>query len=197
MNNQLEKNCHQIVRGFMNEDRASSLYKDFMKFNHLYRLAGDSQVPRSSALYNYLPAIEVLTHSTQKISEIVKESLLPAYSYSRIYKNKAELKRHIDRNSCEVSVTLHLGGDMPWDIWIQPPKQEARPVSLQPGDAMIYLGVKAPHWRKPYEGNHYAQFFLHYVRTYGNLADYFFDTGADYKMTISMIKKFNSGAWKQ
>ena len=35
------------------------------------------------------------------------------------------------------------------------------------GDAMIYLGCIATHWRPKFEGNEYSQFILNYVRSRG------------------------------
>ena len=45
--------------------------------------------------------------------------LVPTYSYTRLYEKGNILKRHKDRPSCEVSTTLHLGGD-PWPIFLDP-----------------------------------------------------------------------------
>ena len=46
-------------------------------------------------------------------------SLVPTYSYTRIYNKGNILKKHKDRPSCEISTTLHLGGDL-WPIFIDP-----------------------------------------------------------------------------
>ena len=44
---------------------------------------------------------------------------------------------------------------------------------LGPGDAMIYLGCIAPHWRDRFFGKEYIHSFLHYVRSDGMLDNYF------------------------
>ena len=36
----------------------------------------------------------------------------------RVYEKGSELKRHIDRPSCEISATINFGGD-PWPIFVQ------------------------------------------------------------------------------
>ena len=58
-----------------------------------------------------------------KVLPVMKEKtgmdLIPTYSYARVYQHGAELKRHKDRPSCEISTTLNLGGD-PWPIFIDP-----------------------------------------------------------------------------
>ncbi len=50
-------------------------------------------------------------------------NLVPCYTYTRIYKKGDILKRHSDRPSCEISTTLHLGGD-PWPIFLDPTGQK-------------------------------------------------------------------------
>jgi predicted 2-oxoglutarate/Fe(II)-dependent dioxygenase YbiX len=73
-------------------------------------------------------------------------------------------------------LTLHLGGDKPWLIWIKTPEGEDRSVELNPGDAMMYRGTIAEHWRDEYVGEEYVQVFLHYVRSRGECAYTYFDT---------------------
>ena len=43
------------------------------------------------------------------IEEVIGEEILPSYTYSRLYLNGNELKKHIDRPSCEISLTIQLG----------------------------------------------------------------------------------------
>jgi len=100
---------------------------------------------------------------------------LPTYSYARIYKNGSVLTRHTDRDACEISLTLHLHGDQSWPIWIETPSGEEVKVDLKPGEAMLYLGKKAPHWRDEYGGEYYTQVFLHYVRSRGDCGYAYFD----------------------
>jgi len=102
--------------------------------------------------------------------------MLPTYSYARLYKNGEVLKRHKDRGACEVSVTLHLGSDgVEWPIYFETPAGDTVSVNLKPGQAVIYLGCIAPHWRDVYEGSDYRQVFLHYVRARGENRHFYFD----------------------
>jgi predicted 2-oxoglutarate/Fe(II)-dependent dioxygenase YbiX len=59
---------------------------------------------------------------------------------------------------------------------------------LKPGDAMMYRGTIAEHWRDEYVGEEYVQVFLHYVRSRGECAYTYFDRGEhgnhNKKMTI-------------
>jgi hypothetical protein len=114
--------------------------------------------------------------------------LIPTYTYTRLYENGDILKRHKDRPSCEVSTTLHLGGDE-WPIFLDPSganyviygKREEdsaiKPgapkgvqVDLKVGDMLIYSGCELEHWREPFEGTVCSQVFLHYNHANGPFA---------------------------
>jgi len=114
--------------------------------------------------------------------------LIPTYSYTRLYEKGNILKRHKDRPSCEVSTTLHLGGDE-WPIFLDPTGADfviygkrgeekiVKPgapkgvrVDLKVGDMLIYSGCDLEHWREPFEGNVCSQVFLHYNHANGPFA---------------------------
>ena len=125
----------------------------------------DKQVPNTYSVYGdtfmetlmmkVLPVME--KHTTLK--------LLPTYSYTRAYKKGDELKRHKDRPSCQISTTLHLGGNE-WPIYIDPTGGDNVPtgnrVDLKVGDMLVYSGCELEHWREAFEGNVCVQTFLHY-----------------------------------
>jgi len=111
--------------------------------------------------------------------------LVPTYSYTRLYEKGNKLRRHKDRDSCEVSTTLHLGGDE-WPIFLDPSgadfvidvlKEIHKPgapkgvrVDLKVGDMLIYSGCDLEHWREPFQGNVCSQVFLHYNHANGPFA---------------------------
>jgi len=111
--------------------------------------------------------------------------LIPTYSYTRLYEKGNKLRRHKDRPSCEVSTTLHLGGDE-WPIFLDPSggdfvidevKEIHRPgapkgiqVDLKVGDMLIYAGHDLEHWREPFKGSVCSQVFLHYNHANGPFA---------------------------
>lgn len=175
MNNDLLRNNYLVVPNFISVEHAKKLEKEFHVDDEECNFDGDPQAPNSSSIYNYLPAVELLANKTSFVSELIGETVLPTYVYSRIYRNGSVLTRHTDRPSCEISVTLHLGGDKPWPICIQTPEGDERCITLNPGDGMLYLGCIAPHWRNKFEGTEYTQFFLHYVRSRGYCAPNYFD----------------------
>jgi hypothetical protein len=76
-----------------------------------------------------------------------------------MYTVNADLKKHKDRPSCEVSVTVMIGSDgIKWPIYM-----EGTEINMEPGDAAIYLGCEIEHWREEFKGDWHAQTFLHYV----------------------------------
>ena len=83
------------------------------------------------------------TKKNSDVSGIIGVTVLPTYSYARIYKKGNILPPHVDRKACEISLTVKLDCDIPWDIWISTPTGEKRSIKLGPGDAMIYLGCAA------------------------------------------------------
>lgn len=139
---------------------------------------GDEQVPGTPCCYGDLMMDGLLNTLLPKIEEASGLSLLPTYSYFRVYKRGDTLARHVDRPSCEISVSLCLGfeEEKPWPIWIEAPGG-AVSVSLKAGDALLYRGIECPHWREAFEGSCQAQVFLHYVDRNGPCAEWKFDKG--------------------
>ena len=158
---------YSVIKGFLNPSEAKKLSDEFRVFSIKQKLSGDYQVPKSRSFRNYLPFLDILCQRCPEVSAAIGESVLPTYTFARVYEKGSILKRHDDRDACEISLTVHLDGDRDWPIWIETPSGEEAKVSLNPGDAMIYLGCKAEHWREEYEGDWYTQVFLHYVRANG------------------------------
>ena len=178
MNRNLLNNNYLILNNFIKEDYAISLSKQYIDSKN--ELDIDKFVPDAFVSYNSILGLEILSNTLSEVSRHVEESLLPTYCYTRIYKSYDYLKKHTDRRACEISITLHLDSDdtysTPWPIYIETPEGKSVGVSLKPGDAMIYLGCIAPHWREPYVGKgYYSQLFLHYVRSRGSYNDQYYD----------------------
>ena len=113
--------------------------------------------------------------------------LIPTYSFTRLYEKGNILYRHKDRSSCEISTTLHLGGDE-WPIFLDPTGTNnilsgsetttiVKPgapkgvrVNLKIGDMLIYSGCELEHWREPFKGTACLQVFLHYNHAKGPFA---------------------------
>jgi hypothetical protein len=175
MNHKLLENNYLIIPNFIFSYRANNLKEEFKEFCEKNNSKGDDQAPNSHSDYNYISFLELLCEKVPEISEILEETVLPTYVYSRVYKKGSVLTSHTDRDACEISLTLHLGGDESWPIWIKTPDGQDKCVKLNPGDAMMYLGCIAEHWRDEYLGNEYVQVFLHYVRSRGEKSYAYFD----------------------
>jgi len=146
----------------------------------------DEQIPNTYSCYGDF----VMETLLMKVLPIMKQQtgldLIPTYSYARAYKKGDILKRHKDRPSCEISTTIHLGGDQ-WSIFIDPtgsnnvideyknihkpnaPKGDK--VVLEVGDMLVYNGCDLEHWREEFMGNICGQVFLHYNQVNGKFAD--------------------------
>ena len=193
-------NKYTVIRNAVSYDLANFCYNYFLlkrdAVNYMYQnniiaqngLHGtwtDQQVPGSYSIY----ADHVMETLLMKVLPVMKEktglNLVPTYSYARVYQHGAELKRHKDRPSCEISTTLNLGGD-PWAIYLDPTgannvidehknihkpgAPEGVKIDLKPGDMLIYSGCELEHWRKPFEGQLCGQVFLHYNHADGPFA---------------------------
>jgi hypothetical protein len=161
------------------------------------------QVPGSAARYWYPLYREAHSKIRVKLEKIIGRKLYNTYYYDRFYFCGQELTKHVDRPACEISVSLHIGTNLPepnnkWPIWIKTPdvykddkkteikeKGKEESIILTPGDAVLYKGCERPHWReampfvkkskKNKELYYYHQIFFHYVLQDGIRAHYAFD----------------------
>ena len=125
----------------------------------------DEQIPNTFSCYGDTFMETLMMKVLPVMEKHTALKLLPTYSYTRAYKKGDELKRHKDRPSCQISTTLHLGGNE-WPIYIDPTGGDNVPtgnrVDLKIGDMLVYSGCELEHWREPFKGNVCVQTFLHY-----------------------------------
>ena len=147
------------------------------KFTPVFGTWKDRQIFNTYSCYSDFFMETLLMKVLPIMEEHTELNLVPCYTYTRIYKKGDKLRRHKDRPSCEISTTLHLGGDE-WPIFLDPSgqnfvidedKEIHKPnapkgiqVNLKVGDMLVYSGCDLEHWREPFEGEHCAQVFLHY-----------------------------------
>lgn len=118
------------------------------------------------------------------------------YSYTRKYERGAYLTAHTDRPSCEVSATLCLDyktdDGTPWKIWLQNDqdyidfhnngelinitqglpqrnRKNAKCISLEVGDILLYQGPNIPHWRDTFVGDYSYHLFVHFYNRQSRL----------------------------
>ena len=153
--------------------------------NHFIGKRDDRQIPGAYSKYGDWVMETLLQYMRPIMRAKTGMDLIPTYSYTRLYEKGNILHRHKDRPSCEVSTTLHLGGDE-WPIFVDPSGQDfvideykgiIKPgapkgvrIDLKVGDMLIYSGCDLEHWREPFQGNVCSQVFLHYNRANGPFA---------------------------
>jgi|TARA_R100001594_G_scaffold149065_1_gene205839 hypothetical protein len=139
----------------------------------------DKQIPNTYSVYSDMFMETLMMKVLPIMQQRTDMNLIPCYTYTRVYKKGDILHRHKDRPSCEISTTLHLGGN-PWPIFldptgadnilsgtetttvVKPNAPKGIPVDLEVGDMLVYSGCELEHWREPFEGDNCAQVFLHY-----------------------------------
>jgi len=173
---ELIQNNYVLIPEFISQDESISLAGQFQeyckKFNS--KFISDPSLHVGSAV-NWPTFIKLLVAKIPEVSNIVGESVLPTYTYARWQTTGHELPKHRDRPACEISLSVNLKKDANWDFWIQKPNGEEVNINLNSGDAILYLGCQADHWRNKFEGTEHVQLFLHYVRADGPKAWAFFD----------------------
>lgn len=150
----------------------------------------EMQVEGSLSRYNYPQYVDIHTEIRKKVEKIIGCELYNTYFYDRFYFKNQELKNHIDRDSCEISVSLHISsGPIPfdWAFGIKSAQGGVNEVILKPGDGILYKGCERPHWRKKmprlftfkslfYREQWYHQVFFHYVLANGVRAHFAYDS---------------------
>ena len=195
---------YQVIRGALSKELANFIFNymmlqrdavDFMvknnKVNPVNPFMGkrdDPQIPGAYSKYADWVMETLLMFMIPIMKQRTGLELIPTYSYTRLYEKGNILHRHKDRPSCEISTTLHLGGDE-WPIFLDPSGQnftiygkEEKDKSVKPGapkgvrvdlkvgDMLIYSGCELEHWREPFQGKVCSQVFLHYNHANGPFA---------------------------
>ena len=171
----------------LKRDAVEFMYKNnFHSESSLLGTWNDQQIPNTYSHYGDFVMETLLVKMLPVMKQHTDLDLIPTYSYARAYKKGDILKRHKDRPSCEISTTLHLGGD-PWSIFIdgtgadnviygkeegdntvKPNAPKGTKILLEVGDMLVYSGCELEHWREPFEGNICGQVFLHYNHVNGS-----------------------------
>jgi hypothetical protein len=178
---EFQTNGYTLAKGFYNLEEVDVISR-YLE-NALKRYPDNNQggwdTDQSSKISWYAdPLAEVML---RKMLPIVENAtgleLYPTYSFTRVYQKGDELKPHIDRPACEISVTSHIATvGKPWPIYMKAPGKEPTMHYLEPGDACIYKGCEVTHWReKAVDTDINVQVMLHYVDKNGPKASHKFD----------------------
>lgn len=133
-----------------------------------------------NAEYSPIAAQMMLKSLVPRISALTGRSLLPGYSYWRIYEHGADLKRHRDREASEISISIAVANEpagSAWPISLTDFDGVDHHVPLQPGAGVLFLGSKLKHWREPFTGDRQYQLLLFFVDADGPSANLVHDEG--------------------
>jgi hypothetical protein len=158
------------VRGMLHPFHVAALRRYFRYMVRTGRIHfGDEQNPRRYGIHNESVARFFHQQMAKTVSLIVGEPVMPSYVYAASYVSGAVLKKHIDREQCEFSVTLCL------DFSPEPRRETSWPIRLDSGqgtvtiyqalgDGLVYRGPRVPHYRDILaEGQTSTSIFFHYV----------------------------------
>ena len=182
---ELAEFCYEYL---CNKKKVARLLYDtryISQFNMDWGRWNDQQVTNTFSCYSDLVMETLLQKLKYRVELETELKLNETYSYTRLYKKGDVLPRHKDRYSCEVSTTLHLGGDN-WPIFLEPDpskgvfiekneyipsKSKGKKIQLGVGDMLIYQGCELEHWREKFEGESCGQVFFHYNDANGEDAE--------------------------
>jgi hypothetical protein len=172
---ELEFRKYVVIRNFVGTDVRQLIYEyTILKRNTGQLRAPDERVATAQRMYADPITEALLAQKLANIETAVGAPLHPTYSYLRIHPRGAAMAPHRDRRASEIGVTINIGGDAKWPIWIKPGSDSVA-VDLAPGDALLYLGRMMLHWREPFEGTVQVQAMLFYVRRDGDCASCVYD----------------------
>jgi hypothetical protein len=154
--------CSSITKYALNKEKTNFTSEESVS-------GGVSQVKNVHACYRD-PLIEKLLGVIKPSIEInTGLSLHPTYTYYRVYRPGMKLDRHVDRPSCEISVSVCFGSEYKdvdpeyrWGIYMDPGVS----VKQNPGDGVIYRGHELPHWREEFDAgpdSYQVQVFFHFI----------------------------------
>jgi hypothetical protein len=174
---QFEENGYVVLKQFIPRIMCDYISENIKVLEaNSYFGYNDGQVEKAFSAAAPTVTETLLEVMTPVLSKMIDCELYPTYSYLRIYQKGADLAKHQDRPSCEVSATVPLSYDSSqiWPLFIETGNKIIG-VELEPGDALIYKGIEVPHWREAFEGERQVQVFLHYVKKNGDYREYKFD----------------------
>ena len=167
------KEKYKYVKNMLSLDMVEFLTSYSLRnFTH-----GDSDAPLSSS--NHSKKSDIYSHIVHYLLPIMEKEtnlkLKPIYSYNRIYLGGSELKKHTDRDACEISASITLKYFYKDINYKWPLCMGDKPIVINSGDGVIYKGIEIPHWRpffsQPKEYWHH-QLFIHYVDLNGPNKDF-------------------------
>jgi len=186
-NEQFDKDGYLVVKDLWDPEelyypvpnKRGQLYYNGNDDQNCTHVPEEGQVEGSLARYSHPHYKKIHSGVRKKLEKIIGRNLYDTYYYDRYYFVGQELKKHADRDACEISVSIHISTNLPddlknWPFKIKTPdiykdlneeeqfnykmksiiktSGEERSCILNPGDGVIYKGCERPHWRDPMPG---------------------------------------------
>lgn len=192
----LEHKKYVVLTGALSPFVCQQLVQEMFSLHEQGLLEKDEQCPKSESIYDAPFFKDLHTKFARTLSEHAGKTLLPTYTYARIYRKGEILEKHVDRPSCEYSATITLGydGDTVWPIFFGSTGDNfGTPVNLEIGELAFYKGQEIEHWRSEFKGKWQVQAFFHYVDADGKHKDHAGDNLI--KSKKSQTPKFNNVTW--
>ena len=186
------KNFKHITNA-LHKETCNYLTKWLKKCAETKEAVQDDQCSKSWSMAHHSITDKVLEEFLPKMEEETGKKLFPTYAYARLYQKGEVLKCHTDRPACEYSATITLGHDGEvWPFWAADPGEDtdqgivgeddkiyriknSKKLTIEIGDAVIYKGCEAIHWREELKSEWQTQIFLHYVEQNGPNAEWKYD----------------------
>ncbi len=159
------------------------------KLNEFTYAGEDTQVNGATGCYNHPQYRNIHSQIRLKLEKIIGKKLYNTYYFDRFYFSNQKLEKHIDRPSCEISLSIHISSNSKtsWPIFVKTPNGDDASINLSAGDAILYKGCEVIHWRNEFDKRnillhnsipqkYYHQLFFHYVLSNGNNVHYAFDS---------------------
>ena len=185
---EFEEQGYIVVRNLYDVNNHSKKIPDLFEYtkklisnwhSHKNSVSNDTQCSDTPSFYNEMEMSKIQIKLIPVLQKITGLELYPTYNYFRIYNKNSQLKPHVDRYACEISLSINIGyvGDIPWDLFLKDRNGKDVRVTLNPGDALIYRGCELEHWREDADENVIlqTQLFMHYVDANGEHEDQIFD----------------------
>jgi len=161
---------YKLVKNFLDQSEINMLHH-YTRLKHRYnnsRFDTEQTKMGETAFYSDLVMESLLINKLKLMEEKTNLKLYPTYSFWRMYAYLSDLKKHKDRPSCEISVSVMIGScGTDWKFYVG--KEN---FNLKPGDAVIYKGCEVEHWRDEFQGDWHSQVFLHYVDANGKYKEF-------------------------
>ena len=157
----------KVIRNFIDQElcKVFTNYALQQRFDNFKPYGKTSPGIDTHAVYRDDYTEAILRTKRSDVERSLNKKLFDSYSFYIVYENGKELTPHIDRDVCEISLSIHAGhlyGDSYqgslWPIFF-----DNHPHLLDVGDAVLYSGPTERHWREPFEGIYQVQLMLHYV----------------------------------